>query len=78
MGYIQRKVHSTFLIGKAFWNADIDGEERRRVPGSARGLRRLQGHRTGQPEFKRRTFAFLVPLFFRLGLSILSDYIHRF
>lgn len=52
MGYIQRKVQSTFLIRKAFWNADIDGEECRRVRGTARELRMLQGHRTGQPEFK--------------------------
>lgn len=43
MGYIQRKVHSTFLIQKALQNAGTDGEEHREGPGTARGLRRLQG-----------------------------------
>lgn len=45
MGYNQRKVHSTFLIQKAFRNAGIDGERCRGVPSTAKRTKEVAGTR---------------------------------
>lgn len=67
MGYIQRKVHSTFLIQKAFWNAGIDGERCRGVPSTAKTTTEVAGTQERPACVQGTTFAFLFPLLVRLG-----------